>query len=102
MSWQPPSDGQTPTGWQATTEDNSVTAVLKRYWKVVAALVVVIGLLIYGMAGEDDIDPGLRRAVDTLAADGDCAQIQSMFDRSDDAAELRYMDAAMRDAGCYD
>lgn len=53
---------------------------------------------------EPDIHPALKSVVDRLEAERDCAGLQQQFDAADAAdetGELKYIDDALRDAGCY-
>lgn len=53
-------------------------------------------------SASDDVHPAIVDMVNTLESEGDCVGLQAAFDRSDDADELRYIDDALRSAGCYD
>lgn len=47
-----------------------------------------------------DLNPVWVQMVDSRA--GDCAGLQEAFDNTNDVDEMEYVDAALRESGCYD
>lgn len=68
----------------------------------VAALLLVAAC----SASAEDVDwsqfaPSLHGRIDLLAAASDCHGLQRQFDAATDSELMRYIDAQMRDVGCY-
>lgn len=62
--------------------------------------VLVLALLLF--AGCASVSPDFKRTIDRLEADKDCAEMQRRFDGTNDVDEMKYIDDALGDAGCYD
>ena len=65
--------------------------------------VASLGLLL-GCSTEPDINPIVKSRIDALERDGNCSELQSQFDIADNNSNvdiMKYVDSALRSAGCY-
>lgn len=96
MNWPAPEAPPKPA-WQQS---------VRRYWwlPVVAIGVGVVGLVAGAdpLAEDDDLSDNLTSLVNRLERQQDCDELQAIFDRRNDADEMRYIDDALWSAGCYD
>lgn len=75
----------------------------RRWWWVpVAAISVAVFVAVELREPSQEIHPAFADTINTLRINGDCVALQDAFDRSNDPAELQYIDDALRRAGCYD